>query len=300
MLNAAPMDPTATTTPSRYPRPVPVAIRADGLGTLPHLLNLVRMALAHGKEFLATLHQRATDPDFPTAARAFGSSDLGIIAACLQRGILRATALCAMLARREARGLDLPYIPMPLPHAPGSGGAPRPGPAGWWHTSALGYMPTQAEVEDEVRHRAIGPLLAEICLDLGIWRDTDRELWSDLNTSMAQCCSTISSPLFGEMMIRVRGFDEALVTKTATSQRWRAAVRAAAAAAEASQPPATLPPAPEPFPPEQRAAERRPPGSAPRAAAGRAARSIPFETAPTMHWPVNPPYVEKIAATGAS
>ncbi len=91
------------------------------------------------------------------------------IVALVQRGIMRAVGLEAMLVRRAQRGQDLvilaaltratrkapPAILLPKAESPDP-------------TLTLGGIPTAQEIAAEVRRHPIGRTIAAICLDLGI------------------------------------------------------------------------------------------------------------------------------------
>jgi hypothetical protein len=77
---------------------------------LGQVLGLVRTLIAYGKNLATTLRQHAADPRalpcFAFVANIFGTTDLAPIFARLVRGVLRAAAFEAWLAKRAARGRD--------------------------------------------------------------------------------------------------------------------------------------------------------------------------------------------------
>jgi hypothetical protein len=172
---ASPPDP-----PQDHPgktAPVPEYIAA--------FLYAVRTLLGYGRHLLRTVHRRATAPTFPTIAAAFGTANLSTIHAHLNRGILRAAALERFLLERAATGRDIdivtrrtrtdenPPVPAsPQPEQPAAQPArpkapKRPSPPPGWDDPEL-FMPTQQELDRQVRRRAVGRTIAEICSDLAV------------------------------------------------------------------------------------------------------------------------------------
>jgi hypothetical protein len=150
------------------------------------VLYAVGILLGYGRHLLATVHQRATTPTFPAIAACFGTSNLSTILAHLNRGILRATALERMLLARAATGRDIdivirrtrtdeepPAAPAsPQPEQPADQpakpkAAPRKSLPPGWDDPEL-FMPTLADLERQVRRRAVGRTIAEICKDLAV------------------------------------------------------------------------------------------------------------------------------------
>jgi hypothetical protein len=159
-------------------RTIPVRIAA--------LLHTVRILLGFGRHLAETATQRSASHDFNAIAACFGTSRLYAILAHLQRGILRATALERVLLARAARGRDIRFV-APRGRAPATPGAPAdppfaepsaeapvarqrvtrtPRPAG--SNDPELFMPTREELEAQVRRRALGRTLVDICLDLAV------------------------------------------------------------------------------------------------------------------------------------
>jgi hypothetical protein len=291
-MNTAATAPTDLTSP-----PEPNQIRPNSICTLPQLLDLVRRLIAHGKEFAATLHRRSADPGFARAALAFGSSDPGVILICICRGIMRATALHAMLLRREARGLDVPFPPRSeqLPPVPGASGAPSAGRAKWWLNDDLSYLPTQQEVDDEVRRRAPGRLLMAISLDLGLTWESADTLWHDLQLPIVTFGGR-GHVLLWETLTRMGEIPIRLQQQDALRKQ-RRAERARDRNAGLRAPDHQAPAAPRP---DRQSPGQSPPECASRPAARRSSSSMQPETEPSMQWPVNPPVVQEVAATAPS
>ena len=163
-------------------------------GRILYVLDVVRKLITYGRHFTATAAERVAAPEFSTVAFFFGTYDLTVILLRMRRGILRALALERYLLARGARGRTLRFEwksdlgllphhrPPPRP-APPKRDAPvrpyRPDP------SLLGpddprafYLPTEAELDAEVRRRPVGRTITYICLDLGLSPVLcDSDLW---------------------------------------------------------------------------------------------------------------------------
>lgn len=92
----------------------------DAQGRLIHgylftVLHVVQTLLGYGQHFAATLHVLAGKKEFATVAAATGTFNVDLIAARIQRGILRAIALRNYLLQRAAKGRDI------VPHPPQTG-----------------------------------------------------------------------------------------------------------------------------------------------------------------------------------
>jgi hypothetical protein len=149
------------------------------------VLHGVGILLDYGRHLLATVRQRAAAPTFPALAACFGTANLSTIQAHLNRGILRAMALERFLLARAATGRDIaivtrgtrteepppaptdtqPEQPTEQPARPKA--APRPSPPPGCDDPEL-FMPTLQDLERQVRRRAIGRTIAEICNDLAV------------------------------------------------------------------------------------------------------------------------------------
>jgi hypothetical protein len=148
-------------------------------------LHAVSILLGYGRHLLATIERRATAPTFPTIAASFGTANLSTIMAHLNRGILRATALERFLLARAATGRDIdivtrgtrttetppapadPRAEQPVDHPAKPKPAPRPSLPPGSDNPEL-FMPTLEELERQVRRRAVGRTIAEICGDLAV------------------------------------------------------------------------------------------------------------------------------------
>jgi len=171
----APLDPPQDPPGKTAPMPEYVAV----------FLHAVRILLGYGRHLLATVERRATTPTFPAIAACFGTSNLPTILAHLNRGILRAAALQRFLLARAATGRDIDIVirrtrtdeaqaapadaqaepPADQPAKPNP--APRPSPPPGCDDPEL-FMPTPEELDRQVRRRAVGRTIGEICRDLAV------------------------------------------------------------------------------------------------------------------------------------
>jgi hypothetical protein len=170
---ASPPDPSQDQPGDTMPEYIAAILRAAGI------------LLGYGRHLLSTVRRRATAPTFPTIAAAFGTANLPTILAHLKRGILRATALQNMLLARADTGRDISIVtrrtradeppPAPANHQPEptADQPSKPKPAHRPSISPGGddpelFMPTQQELELQVRRRAVGRTITEICRDLAV------------------------------------------------------------------------------------------------------------------------------------
>ena len=158
------------------PRPI--------LGRIGAVLRVARAMVAYGRYFIAAAPVRAAQPEFAPVAAVFGTYDVATMLFRVKRGILRALALQRYLLARAARGRNLrfiwpPYVDLqphhrPPPHPPRAKPA-TPRRATRREPALLGdddprafYLPTDAELDAEVRRRPVGLTITYICLDLGV------------------------------------------------------------------------------------------------------------------------------------
>ena len=149
------------------------------------LLRAVGILLGYGRHLRATVQHRAAAPTFPAIAACFGTANLATIIAHLNRGIMRAIALQNMLLARAETGRDInivtrrtrtdeappaPTDPQPEQPAaqPARPKAPkRPSPPPGWDDPEL-FMPTQQDLDRQVRRRGVGRTITDICRDLAV------------------------------------------------------------------------------------------------------------------------------------
>jgi hypothetical protein len=154
-------------------------------GYIAVVLRAVGILLGYGRHLRATVHRRATAPTFPAIAACFGTANLATILAHLNRGILRATALQNMLFARAETGRDIeivtrrtradepppaPTIPQPeqLADQPAKPKAARRPSLPPGSDDPELFMPTLEDLERQVRRRAVGRTITEICNDLAV------------------------------------------------------------------------------------------------------------------------------------
>ena len=163
---------------------VPTATPHPMLGRIGAVLHVVRALIAYGQYFAATATARAAEPQFATVAAVFGTYDLATILFRVQRGILRALALQRYLLARAARGRNLRFAWPPCvdlqphhrpPPAPPRAKPAEPRRAPRKEPALLGdddprafYLPTDEELDAEMRRRPVGRTMTYICLDLGV------------------------------------------------------------------------------------------------------------------------------------
>ena len=187
---AAPPDASAPT------RPLP--------GRIASVLHVLRTLIAHARFFTATAATRVDLPEFAVAAAVFGTYDLTAIMLRMQRGLRRALALQRYLIARAARGGNVRFIYQPtadqyhlrLLAKPPRTKPAEPRPARRRDPSLLAdddprafHIPTDAELDAEVKRRPVGRTLTYICLDLGLVPGLcDGDLWHRVYTIL-RCCN---------------------------------------------------------------------------------------------------------------
>jgi hypothetical protein len=167
--------PTLQTDPKRA---VPPRIR--------QVLGIIQTLIAYGKNLADTLESHASQPHvlpcFRFIATIFFTKDVALILARIKRGLLRAAALEERLLKRAASGRDI----QPLRIRPRS---PRKPIAGKTTTRPPIYgprLPSVEQIASQVRHRSIGAILVDICLDLGIIPgQMDPASWAEVGQALA-------------------------------------------------------------------------------------------------------------------
>jgi hypothetical protein len=137
------------------------------LERIAEILLLLQTLAAYGRHLAAAIPQRGLWRGFATIAKFFGTAAIPEIAVRVQRGILRALALQAVLLRRAGRGRDLGVLAPRLPDTrTGRQRAPKPAS----ETAPLTFesLPSQQQLEMWARRCPIGRTITDICLDLGI------------------------------------------------------------------------------------------------------------------------------------
>jgi hypothetical protein len=184
------MEADVPTTPGPASPPDPPQDQPGTIAPMPEhiafILHAVRILLGYGRHLLSTVRHRAAAPTFPTIAACFGTANLSTIMAHLNRGILRAAALQRFLLARAATGRDIAMAtrrtrtdeePSPAPadaqpeQPADQPAAPKPVPRSSLPVGSDDpelFMPTPEDLDRQVRRRAIGRTIAEICNDLAV------------------------------------------------------------------------------------------------------------------------------------
>jgi len=199
---------TARTEPP-HPDPDRAASARRGPGSVGNILRLLHTLVAYGKNVVQALRQE-DDPEvlpwYAVLTRIFDTTNPALITIYMIRGLLRAAALQARLGKglaslstvsspqnRAAERTDAESAPSraPAPRRPPAIGW-RTFPPGWpAHDSSLDRLPTPeeqmyAEIVDQDRDREIGPILFNICVDLGIVpAQMDPATWDALRRAIA-------------------------------------------------------------------------------------------------------------------
>ena len=151
------------------------------------MLAMLAIILEYGRHLLDTIEHRACRSGFSTIAQFFGTTRISVILAHLHRGVMRAMALERMLRERAKHGRDLLFIaergltpraarpsapppatpaqPSETPQLAARRSATRTAPE---EPLTLDNLPSQRDIDAEVRRRPIGRTLVAICCDLGI------------------------------------------------------------------------------------------------------------------------------------
>ncbi len=187
----------ATPTMTRPATPDPTqdqAGRTMPATTLPErlaaLLHVVQVLLGHGRRLVETAPARAASVEFAIVAAVCGTYSLPTILVRLQRGILRAMALERYLLARAVKGREIGcvYYKDPRDRAPAKPPAEPPagepteltakpltepqkdGPKPKRPAFDLDDLriPTDKELDAEVRRRPFGRTILSICMDLAV------------------------------------------------------------------------------------------------------------------------------------
>jgi len=178
-------------TQDRFGRTVPAATIPARLAAL---LHVVRVLLGHGRRLVETLPERGANVQFAALAAVCGTYNQPTILARLQRGILRAMALERYLLARAAKGREIDFVewrprpPAKPPAEPQDGSSDVPGGRAKAGRDEMASepgrdesapkrrpsdpddlrIPTDKELDAEVRRRPFGRTIASICLDLAV------------------------------------------------------------------------------------------------------------------------------------
>ena len=175
--------PDPTTAPIATPQPKPTRPMPARIG---QVLGILRTLIAYGNNLAETLENHASQPHllpfFGFVATMFRSKDVAQILARIRRGLLRAALLEERLRKRADRGRDIQPVRIRAPRQRKPRAA-KPA-ASLAHDPRL--PPTDQQVAAQVRHRSIGAVLVDICLDLGIIAgQMDPASWNELGQALS-------------------------------------------------------------------------------------------------------------------
>jgi len=175
--------PEAATAPISALQPKPTRPVPPRIG---QVLGLLGMLIAYGKNLAETLESHASQPHllpfFGFVATMFRTKDVAQILARIKRGLLRAALLEERLRQRADRGRDIQPLRIRAPRRR------KPRAANPDAPPALDprLPPTAGQIVAQVRHRSIGAVLVDICLDLGIIAgQMDPASWNELGQALA-------------------------------------------------------------------------------------------------------------------
>jgi hypothetical protein len=162
------------------------------------LLGLVRRLIDFGRQLVTTLQNQPAPEAVAGITLCFGTINLALILARITRGLRLAAALEERIVR-DPRGIDEPHhrpallrtpdsprtsdsLRTPAARSPGSRPSRRQARPREDDAALLARLPTAGEIAEQVRHRAIGEVIADICRDLGI--TADHALWPELRDAI--------------------------------------------------------------------------------------------------------------------
>jgi hypothetical protein len=166
-------------TPRPDPQPDPAGAVCAAPNRFARALVLVRKLIDYGVQLASTLTHRTAATDLFAVTRSFSTDDIAEILARIARALHLATSVEDKLIIDAARPERQP--PAGPPSSPGRAPAasPKAATAGAGHAapsvapgstaeSGLTRMLTAEEIAHQLRHRPLGAVIADICLDLGI------------------------------------------------------------------------------------------------------------------------------------
>lgn len=202
-------------------------------------LILLRWIIGYGQHLATALRNGTAGSDFSEVFRRYRTSDLMLILARIQRGLMLAAGLRDRLLKRAATGRDLTPAPYRHPQAhtqrngePQRRRAPR-------RTNIvdlpLDRLPTAEQIADELRRRPAGAVLVDICRDLGLFP-------SDLPAELREAFQTIVLRYGGCLVVllfKERGDDlkRRIAAEMQRAKDARAAAKSASKPACATGPP---------------------------------------------------------------
>jgi hypothetical protein len=151
------------------------------------VLGLVRRLIDFGRQLVSTLQNQPAPEALSGIILCFGTINLALIVARITRGLRLAAVLEDRLVRNPP-GIDTPSsrpaslrtpvsLRTPAPRPPDSRVPRRRMPPRDDDAALLARLPSAEEIAEQVRHRAIGDIIADICRDLGI--TPNHALWPE-------------------------------------------------------------------------------------------------------------------------
>lgn len=191
-------DPPQDPAPTLCPTPILPAPSLSTPTLLTRTLIIVRKIIAYSVQMAATLKQGTTPGHLHLIALTFSTGDIAEIAARIARALHIAAALEARLLtyagppERPLPAARLPRLGLLRTGQPAEASAqavppdaqPADGPAepaAYGEDTAasrLARLPSAEELAKMLRHRPIGAIIADLCLELGIRRGNSQ--WHDL------------------------------------------------------------------------------------------------------------------------
>lgn len=174
-----------TADPPQFPDPHQ-GQAADSPARTFRLRRVLGKLITHAKRMAEDLTRRPSRGSAFWITVRFGTKDIALILARITRGLRLAAALQATLPKppqgdqREDRR-ERPASSAPDAHKPRTRPTPLPRNNA---DSVLADLPTSKEIADLLRHRPIGDVLTEICIDLGILAVED--IWQELQSVLAE------------------------------------------------------------------------------------------------------------------
>ncbi len=171
-----------TADPPQSPDPHQDQAAADSPARTTRLRRLLGKLITHAKRMAEDLTRRPSRGSAFWISVRFGTKDIALILARITRGLRMAAALQATLPKphREDQR-ERPARPAPAARKPRTRPTPLPRDNA---NSVLAALPTSREIADQLRHRPIGDVLTEICIDLGIL--TADDIWQELQSVLAE------------------------------------------------------------------------------------------------------------------
>ena len=171
-----------TADPAQLPDPHQDQAQTDAPARTARLRSVLGKLIAHGKELAEVLNRRRPGMARLWIAVRFGTKDLALVLARITRGLQMAAALQASLPQTQEPPRPVrPARPTPAERKPRTRPESQPRNNA---DSVLATLPTSKEIAALLRHRPVGEVLTEICLDLGIL--TVETFWQQLESVLLE------------------------------------------------------------------------------------------------------------------